>query len=265
MNRSLETKYKRLLHEIIRDGVHRNDRTGVGSSSLFSKTLEFNFDRGTLPIITGRKMYHKIWDAEYDWFMAGHTNIKELQEKGVTIWNEWADKNGDLGPVYGHQLRNWNSKGIDQLKSVIESLRSDPDSRRHIISLWNPEQLPDMKLPPCYNYFQFFVDKDDKLNLFVNMRSADLFLGVPYDLMLFTRILFYVAGEAGYMIPGKLKLHMTDVHVYDNQLEAVEEFMSQPIYDELRYHYDDENHTIEYIDSKEHNKKVKSITAPVAV
>ena len=257
-----EYDYKQILTEAMTNGYPRLDRTGVGSLSVFSKTLKFDYSNGTLPIITGKKMYSKIWNAEYEWFKAGHTNIKELQEKGVTIWNEWADENGDLGPVYGHQMRNWNSEGYDQLESVIESIKTDPDSRRHIINLWNVSQLSEMKLPPCYNYFQFFVDNNNKLNLFVNMRSADILLGVPYDLMLFTRLLFYVAGQVGDLTPGILSLHMTDAHVYNNQFDAIYDYLSQPTRDELTYAYDPKT---DIMISKSYNKTAKSITAPVAI
>ena len=169
-----EKKYKNLLYEV-RDGfsVKRNDRTGVGCISQFALGINVDIDQ-YFPILTGKKMYPYIFESEFKWFISGHTNVKELQEKGNTIWNEWANKAGDLGPVYGHQLRNFNSQGYDQLESVLNSIQNDPDSRRHIISLWNPNQLAEMALPPCYLYFQFFVDGNN-LNMFALQRSADLF------------------------------------------------------------------------------------------
>ena len=229
-----ELQYKKLLKEALANGVERNDRTGIGCYSIFSKNLRVDLSE-TFPLITGRKMFEKTFKTEFEWFINGETNIKRLQDAGVKIWDAWADENGDLGPVYGYQLRNFNGAGWDQLKAVITSLKSDPDSRRHVISLWNPLQLNQMRLPPCYLYFQFFVEKD-KLNLFALQRSGDLLLGIPYDVALFSTLLLYVSDEVG-LKPGLMDLQIIDAHVYSNQVEAVEYYLNLPIYDLPTYSY----------------------------
>ncbi len=181
-------------------------------------------------------MSQKIFDTEFEWFMTGQTNIKMFKDAGVKIWDAWADENGDLGPVYGHQMRNFNNQNIDQMQNVIKSLRTDPDSRRHIISLWNPAQQDQMALPPCYLYFQFFVDKG-KLNMFVVQRSGDLFLGIPYDVALFTRILLYVADYTG-LDANVLDIQIVDAHIYNNQLDAVKEYLKQDNFELPKYKLD---------------------------
>ena len=181
-------------------------------------------------------MSQKIFDTEFEWFMTGQTNIKVFKDAGIKIWDARADENGDLGPVYGHQMRNFNNQNIDQMQNVIKSLRTDPDSRRHIISLWNPAQQDQMALPPCYLYFQFFVDRD-KLNMFVVQRSGDLFLGIPYDVALFTRILLYVADYTG-LDANVLDIQIVDAHIYNNQLEAVYEYLKQDNFELPKYKLD---------------------------
>ena len=188
-----EEQYRELLQRCFINSTHRNDRTGVGCSSTFNASLKINVSK-YFPVITGRKMFQKTFDTEFEWFINGETNIQRFRDANVKIWDAWADDNGDLGPVYGHQMRNFNDQNIDQMQMLIKNLIDDPDSRRHIISLWNPVQLKDMALPPCYLYFQFFVD-NGKLNMFVVQRSGDLFLGIPYDIALFTKILLYVAEK----------------------------------------------------------------------
>jgi thymidylate synthase len=181
-------------------------------------------------------MSQKIFDTEFEWFMSGQTNIKIFKDAGIKIWDAWADENGDLGPVYGHQMRNFNNQNIDQMQNVIKSLRTDPDSRRHIISLWNPAQQDQMALPPCYLYFQFFVDRG-KLNMFVVQRSGDLFLGIPYDVALFTRILLYVADYTG-LDANVLDIQIVDAHIYNNQLDAVKEYLKQDNFELPKYKLD---------------------------
>jgi thymidylate synthase len=229
-----ESDYKKLLKDAIANGVYRDDRTGVGCYSVFSKNIRVDISKN-FPLITGRKMFEKTFKTEFEWFTNGETNIKRFKEAGIKIWDAWADENGDLGPVYGHQLRNYNGSNIDQLKGVITSLKTNPDSRRHIISLWNVMQLSEMRLPPCYLYFQFFVEKD-RLNMFVLQRSGDLLLGIPYDVALFAQLLLYVAEETGYK-PGILDLQIIDAHVYSNQIEAVEYYLNLPIFDLPTYSY----------------------------
>jgi len=252
-----EHQYKDLLGKVLRDGVHRDDRTGVGCTSVFNLGMRLDVSE-YFPILTGRKMFPKIFNTEFDWFMSGSTNIKKMQDAGVTIWNEWADENGDLGPVYGHQLRNFNSENIDQLYNVIASIRNSPDSRRHVISLWNPVQIDDMALPPCYLYFQFFVD-GNKLNMFALQRSGDMFLGIPYDVALFTTILNHVAFVCD-LKPHILDISIIDAHIYDNQLEAVETYIKSST------NYDRPTYTFEGNKIKLHNyKHGPVISAPVAI
>jgi thymidylate synthase len=240
-NNKYELDYKKLLRDAIDNGVYRDDRTGIGCYSVFSKNLRVDISKN-FPLITGIKMFEKTFKTEFEWFINGETNIKRFQEAGIKIWDAWADENGDLGPVYGHQLRNYNGSNIDQLRGVITSLKTNPDSRRHIISLWNVMQLHQMRLPPCYLYFQFFVEKD-RLNMFALQRSGDLLLGIPYDIALFSQLLMYVASEAGYK-PGILDLQIIDAHVYSNQIEAVEYYLNLPIFDLPDYEYTGKELTI---------------------
>jgi thymidylate synthase len=235
MEECYESQYRNILWECLSQGVHRNDRTGVGSSSIFNASLKIDVSK-YFPVITGRKMFQKTFDTEFKWFINGETNIQRFRDAGVKIWDAWADENGDLGPVYGHQMRNFNDQNIDQMQMLINSLIDDPDSRRHIISLWNPAQLNQMRLPPCYLYFQFFVE-GDKLNMFVVQRSGDLFLGIPYDVALFSKILIYVADRTGYK-PNLLDLQIIDAHIYDNQLSAIREYLDQDNFDLPEYIYE---------------------------
>jgi len=229
-----ESQYKNLLYRCLGGGVHRKDRTKVGCLSIFNASLRVDLNDG-FPLITGRKMFQKTFDTEFEWFMHGETNIQRFKDAGVKIWDAWADENGDLGPVYGYQMRNFNGAGGDQLKAVITSLRNDPDSRRHIISLWNPLQLHQMALPPCYLYFQFFVE-DDKLNMFVVQRSGDLFLGIPYDVALFSKILLYIAEKTG-LKANYIDIQIVDAHIYDNQHKAVEEYLANETFPSPSYIY----------------------------
>ena len=254
-----EKQYKDLLRDFkdyTRPHIMRKDRTGVGCMSKFSLGMTIDIDK-YFPILTGKKMHPHIYESEFKWFISGHTNIKELQEKGNTIWNEWADKDGNLGPVYGHQLRNFNSDGHDQLESVLNSIQNDPDSRRHIISLWNPSQLKEMALPPCYLYFQFFVEKDN-LHMFALQRSADMFLGVPYDMALFAQLLLYVAEKTN-LKAKTIDVKFIDAHIYHNQHEAVFEYLKAPWYGQTEYTYKNEILTLK------NYKPGKVITAPVAI
>ena len=251
-----ESQYKELLWECLTKGTHRLDRTQVGCSSIFNASLSINVSK-FFPILTGRKMFQKTFDTEFEWFINGETNIQRFKDAGVKIWDAWADENGELGPVYGYQMRNFNNQNIDQMRNLIKSLRTDPDSRRHIISLWNPAQQDQMALPPCYLYFQFFVDKD-KLNMFVVQRSGDLFLGIPYDVALFTKILLYVSDQVG-LKANTLDIQIVDAHIYNNQLEAVHEYLAQTNFELPKYKVD--GNLLELIDYK-HGPK---ITATVAV
>lgn len=230
-----EEGYRRLLWDCLTDGVHRNDRTGVGCKSIFNASLKANVSK-YFPVITGRKMFEKTFNTEFEWFINGETNIQRFRDAGVKIWDAWADENGDLGPVYGHQMRNFNDQNIDQMQMLIKQLINNPDSRRHIISLWNPAQIDQMRLPPCYLYFQFFVEHD-KLNMFVVQRSGDLFLGIPYDMALFTKILLYVSEKVG-LKANWLEVQIVDAHIYDNQYDAIHEYLVQDTFDTPEYIYE---------------------------
>lgn len=231
-----EVNYTQLLLEAVNNGVTRADRTGVGSKSIFNASLSWDLNEGWFPLVTGRKMFQKTFKTEFEWFINGETNIRRFQEAGVKIWDAWADENGDLGPVYGHQMLNFNDQSINQLKTVIHSLKHTRDSRRHIISLWNPAQTHLMALPPCYLYFQFFVDANENLNMFVVQRSGDLFLGIPYDIALFSQILLYIAEECRYL-PGRIDLQIVDAHVYNNQVKAVQDYLNQTLHPPPTYTY----------------------------
>jgi len=229
-----EPQYKALLWKCLAEGIHRDDRTGIGCKSIFNVSLKLDVSK-YFPVITGRKMFQKTFDTEFEWFINGETNIQRFRDAGVKIWDAWADENGDLGPVYGHQMRNFNDQNIDQMQMLIKNIMLDPDSRRHIISLWNPVQLDQMRLPPCYLYFQFFTN-GEHLNMFVVQRSGDLFLGIPYDMALFSQVLLYVAELTGY-IADQIDVQIVDAHIYKNSLPAVKEYVQQKTYLSPDYEY----------------------------
>jgi len=229
-----ESQYKELLYKCLASGTHRLDRTGVGCSSVFNASLRIDLKDG-FPLLTGRKMFQKTFDTEFEWFINGETNIQRFRDANVKIWDAWADENGDLGPVYGHQMRNFNDQNIDQMQTLIDNLIDDPDSRRHIISLWNPAQTNQMALPPCYLYFQFFVDGLD-LNMFVVQRSGDMFLGIPYDVALFSKILLYVASKVE-LNANFIDVQIVDAHVYNNQHDAIHKYLDQETFQSPQYFY----------------------------
>jgi thymidylate synthase len=237
-----EKDYKKILSECLNKGIKRNDRTKIGSYSIFNKSLSINISK-KFPILTGRKIYPKVFNAEFEWFINGETNIKRFQNNNIKIWDAWADENGNLGPVYGHQMINFNDSNINQLENVIDSLNNNKDSRRHIISLWNPIQTNQMALPPCYLYFQFFVNKD-KLNMFVVQRSGDLFLGIPYDIALFSKILLYISEQTN-LKANIIDLQIVDAHIYKNQINSVIEYLKQPINKLPKYKYNNKKLVIE--------------------
>ena len=251
-----EEQYQDILEQCITFGTERNDRTGVGCYSIFNANLSINLNNG-FPLLTGRKMFKKTFETEFNWFMNGETNIQRFRDAGVKIWDAWADANGNLGPVYGHQMRNFNDQNIDQMHNLLNGIMDDPDSRRHIISLWNPAQLSDMRLPPCYLYFQFFV-QGENLNMFVVQRSGDLFLGIPYDVALFSQILIYVSEVTGYK-PNQLDVQIVDAHIYKTSLDAVHEYFQQDTFVLPDYEYDNGVLTINDY------KHGPVISAPVAV
>lgn len=217
-------QYLDLLQDIMNNGVDKLDRTGVGTRSVFGRQMRFDLSKG-FPLVTTKKVHLKSIIHELLWFIKGDTNIKYLQENGVRIWNEWADENGDLGPVYGAQWRNWNGEGIDQLAEVIERLKTKPNDRRMIVSAWNPSQIGQMKLPPCHMMFQFYV-ADGKLSCMLYQRSCDMFLGVPFNIASYALLTMMIAQVCG-LKAGEFVHTLGDTHIYHNHFEQVREQLSR--------------------------------------
>jgi thymidylate synthase len=207
-------QYHKLLVEVLQNGIDRPDRTGTGSRSIFGYQMRFDLEEG-FPLLTTKKLHFKSIAHELLWFLSGDTNIKYLHDHKVTIWDEWADENGDLGPVYGKQWRNFN--GVDQIKKVRESLLTNPYSRRHIVSAWNPTEVDNMALPPCHTMFQFYV-ADNKLSCQLYQRSADIFLGVPYNIASYALLTHMMAKECNYKV-GTFVHTLGDAHIYHNHFE----------------------------------------------
>ncbi|MBL6654694.1 MAG: thymidylate synthase [Flavobacteriaceae bacterium] len=225
-------QYLDLLQHIKEKGVKKEDRTGTGTISVFGYQMRFNLQEG-FPLVTTKKLHLRSIIHELIWFINGETNIKYLKENGVTIWDEWADNNGNLGPIYGHQWRNWNSDGIDQLQDVIYSLKNNPSSRRMIVTAWNPNIIPDSSksfsdnvkngkaaLPPCHAFFQFYVS-DNKLSCQMYQRSADVFLGVPFNIASYALLTHMIAQVCEYDV-GDFIHSFGDTHIYLNHLEQVD-------------------------------------------
>ena len=214
-------QYLDLLRHIRTNGVMKEDRTGTGTQSVFGYQMRFNLADG-FPLLTTKKVHLKSIIHELLWFISGDTNIKYLKDNGVTIWDEWADENGDLGPVYGHQWRSWpapDGRSIDQLAQVVEMIRHNPDSRRLLVSAWNPGEVDKMALPPCHCLFQFYV-ADGKLSCQLYQRSADVFLGVPFNIASYALLTMMIAQVCG-LKPGEF-IHTTgDTHIYRNHFEQV--------------------------------------------
>ncbi|APS37557.1 thymidylate synthase [Salegentibacter sp. T436] len=224
-------QYHELLQHILDNGTDKGDRTGTGTRSIFGHQLRFDLGEG-FPMVTTKKLHLKSIIYELLWFLKGDTNVEYLQENGVRIWNEWADENGDLGPVYGKQWRNWNGEEIDQIKEIIETLKKNPNSRRMLVSAWNPSVLPDSSksfsenvangkaaLPPCHAFFQFYV-ADGKLSLQLYQRSADVFLGVPFNIASYALLTMMMAQVCGYEA-GDFIHTFGDVHIYSNHMDQV--------------------------------------------
>lgn len=221
-------QYLQLLQKIIKEGVDKSDRTGTGTRSLFGYQMRFNLQKG-FPLVTTKKLHLKSIIYELLWFLKGDTNIKYLKDNGVKIWDEWADENGDLGPVYGKQWRNWegaDGKTIDQLSQLIHQLKTNPDSRRMIISAWNVADLPEMNLMPCHCMYQFYTSfsensKRKKLSCQLYQRSADVFLGVPFNIASYALLTMMVAQVCD-MDAGDFVHSFGDVHLYKNHFEQAE-------------------------------------------
>ncbi|KKC35581.1 thymidylate synthase [Devosia epidermidihirudinis] len=214
--------YLKLLSDILEHGADKADRTGTGTRSLFGYQMRFDLSQG-FPLLTTKKLHLKSIVYELLWFIRGETNVRWLQERGVKIWDEWADENGDLGPVYGSQWRSWpapDGRKIDQIANVIESIRTKPDSRRHIVSAWNPAEVDEMALPPCHCLFQFYV-ANGKLSCQLYQRSADTFLGVPFNIASYALLTHMVAQVTGLEV-GDFVHTFGDAHLYSNHFEQAQ-------------------------------------------
>ncbi|HEY3430950.1 MAG TPA: thymidylate synthase [Rhodocyclaceae bacterium] len=220
-------QYLDLMRHVLAQGHEKSDRTGTGTRSVFGYQMRFNLADG-FPLLTTKKLHTRSIIHELLWFLKGETNIRYLKENGVSIWDEWADENGNLGPVYGHQWRHWPAKDggeIDQITQLIEGLKKNPDSRRHIVSAWNPTDIPDMKLPPCHALFQFYV-AGGKLSCQLYQRSADIFLGVPFNIASYALFTLMVAQVCGYE-PGEFVWTGGDCHLYSNHMEQTEKQLAR--------------------------------------
>lgn len=244
-----DDEYHELLEEILEHGEQRGDRTGTGTISIFGTNMVFDLQQG-FPLITTKKLHWKSIVHELLWFVAGDTNVKYLQDNGVSIWNSWSDENGDLGPVYGYQWRQFGERefplseivvdkeqvyqqttvvkipGVDQLSQVIERIKTHPECRRLIVSAWNPTDIPAMKLPPCHCFFQFYVREKKYLDLQMYQRSADSLLGIPFNIASYALLLSMVAHVTG-LLPGQFHHVFGDAHIYLNHLDQVKEQLSR--------------------------------------
>jgi thymidylate synthase len=227
--------YNRVLRQIMDEGEVRTDRTGVGTKALFGTQMRFDLSKG-FPLLTTKRVFWKGIVEELLWFLRGETNVRSLQEKGVHIWDEWADENGELGPVYGSQWRSWPSieetfggprvSAVDQIADVVDSLVENPNSRRHIVTAWNPAEVDSMALPPCHVLFQFDVTADDRLNCQLYQRSADFFLGVPFNIASYSLLTLMMAHVTG-LQPGTFIWTGGNTHLYLNHVEQAEEQLSR--------------------------------------
>jgi len=212
-------QYLDLLDRVLATGVKKSDRTGTGTLSVFGHQMRFDLAAG-FPLLTTKKLHTKSIIYELLWLLKGDTNVTYLKENGVSIWDEWADENGDLGPVYGRQWRAWPTAGggsIDQIAAVVDSIRNNPDSRRHIVSAWNPAELGEMALPPCHTLFQFYV-AEGRLSCQLYQRSGDIFLGVPYNIASYALLTMMIAQVTG-LKPGDFVHTLGDAHLYANHIE----------------------------------------------
>ena len=227
---SIATPYEDLLRETLEHGTPKSDRTGTGTRSLFGRQLRFDLSEG-FPLITTKRVHFKSVAYELLWFLRGESNVRWLQENGVSIWNEWADGEGELGPVYGVQWRSWptpDGEQIDQISQVIEQIKTDPDSRRLIVSAWNVSDIPSMALAPCHALFQFYV-ADGKLSCQLYQRSADLFLGVPFNIASYALLTHLIAAQTGLEV-GDFVWTGGDCHIYDNHVDQVREQLTRDAY-----------------------------------
>lgn len=221
-------QYHDLLHRILADGTRKDDRTGTGTLSVFGHQMRFDLSEG-FPAMTTKKLHLRSVFGELLWFLRGETNVAWLHARGISIWDEWADANGDLGPVYGYQWRSWptpDGRSVDQIARVIDQIRTNPDSRRHIVSAWNVADVDDMALPPCHTMFQFYV-ADGKLSCQLYQRSGDVFLGVPFNIASYALLTHMVAQVTGLAV-GDFVHTIGDAHIYSNHLDQVHQQLSRP-------------------------------------
>ncbi|WP_411735072.1 thymidylate synthase [Paenibacillus sp. M2] len=222
--------YIDLLQDILNSGVHKGDRTGTGTQSVFGRQLRYDLSEG-FPLVTTKRIHLKSVIHELLWFLSGDTNIAYLKENGVKIWDDWVDENGDLGPVYGSQWRTWevpNGEKIDQIAAVIDSIKNNPDSRRHLVSAWNVAEINNMKLPPCHFAFQFYV-AEGKLSCMLTMRSVDTFLGLPFNIASYALLTHMIAQQCDLEV-GDFIWSGGDVHIYSNHVDQVKTQMEREPY-----------------------------------
>lgn len=223
--------YLALLHDVMANGQLREDRTGTGTYGVFGRQMRFDLEQG-FPLLTTKKLHTRSIFVELLWFLRGDTNVHWLQDNGCTIWDEWADENGDLGPVYGRQWRSWaapDGRVIDQIGQLVDNLKTNPWGRRHVISAWNPADVDDMALPPCHCLFQFHVSTDGKLSCQLYQRSADIFLGVPFNIASYALLTHMLAQVTG-LKPGTFVHTLGDAHLYTNHVEQAETQLSRAPY-----------------------------------
>ncbi|MCC3290222.1 MULTISPECIES: thymidylate synthase [unclassified Arthrobacter] len=266
---SIPTPYEDLLRDVMANGTQKSDRTGTGTRSVFGRQMRFDLSE-SFPLITTKRVHFKSVALELLWFLRGDSNVRWLQEQGVSIWDEWADEDGELGPVYGVQWRSWPTPDgghIDQIAKLVEGIRKNPDSRRHIVTAWNPAEVENMALPPCHALFQFYV-ADGKLSCQLYQRSADTFLGVPFNIASYALLTLMVAQQTG-LEPGEFVWSGGDVHIYDNHVDQVRKQLSrEPFpYPKLRIRRTPESifdytlEDFEVLDYRHH----PGIKAPIAV
>jgi thymidylate synthase len=263
-----DTQYEDLLGHVMANGVAKSDRTGTGTRSVFGHQLRYPLDRG-FPLVTTKRVHFKSVAVELLWFLRGDSNIAWLHEQGVTIWDEWAREDGELGPVYGVQWRSWPTPDgghVDQISEVLRQLRENPDSRRMIVSAWNVAELPRMALPPCHAMFQFYV-ADGRLSCQLYQRSADLFLGVPFNIASYALLTHLIAQQVGLDV-GDFVWTGGDVHIYDNHVQQVTEQLSRSPYPFPRLRIDRAPSLFDYGYQHLHLEDYRShpaLRAPVAV
>lgn len=266
----INDQYERLLKDVLDNGEPRQDRTGVGTRSVFGRQLRYDLSAG-FPRITTKYVPMKPIKAELLWFLRGEQNINWLRRLGVSIWDDWADENDSVGPLYGYQWRSWidrDGMAHDQINNLISGLRQDPHSRRHLVSAWNVGDLPEMALAPCHAFFQCYVGGDDRLSLQVYQRSADLFLGVPFNIASYALLLSMLAQQTGYSV-GELIWTGGDCHIYNNHVEQVKIQLSRDVFPfprlKLRKRDSIDSYRMSDIDASESYRYHGPLLAPVAV